>query len=77
MAKAALNMQTKSLAMDLRGYNIALVAVHPGRVPTRMSGGNGQTDMKESSDGMMKILRELTLENSGQFKDWSGEDRSW
>ncbi|KAK3373175.1 hypothetical protein B0T24DRAFT_622292 [Lasiosphaeria ovina] len=42
MAKAALNQQTASLAADFTSQRImALVAVHPGRVPTRMSRGTG------------------------------------
>jgi NAD(P)-dependent dehydrogenase (short-subunit alcohol dehydrogenase family) len=69
MAKPALNRQTASLAADFKaqGINVALIAVHPGRVPTRMSGGNGSVDLGESAKGMVKIVEELNLENSGRF----------
>lgn len=69
MAKSALNRQRASLAADFKaqGINVALIAVHPGRVPTRMSGGNGSVDLGESAKGMVKIVEELNLENSGRF----------
>jgi NAD(P)-dependent dehydrogenase (short-subunit alcohol dehydrogenase family) len=69
MAKPALNRQTASLAADFKaqGINVALIAVHPGRVPTRMSGSNGSVDLGESAKGMVKIVEELNLENSGRF----------
>lgn len=69
MAKSALNRQTASLAADFKaqGINVALIAVHPGRVPTRMSGSNGSVDLGESAKGMVKIVEELNLENSGRF----------
>ncbi|EGZ25232.1 hypothetical protein PHYSODRAFT_326285 [Phytophthora sojae] len=37
-SKAALNMITRSLAVDLRDSNIAVVAVHPGYVDTVLTG---------------------------------------
>jgi NAD(P)-dependent dehydrogenase (short-subunit alcohol dehydrogenase family) len=59
MAKSALNRQTASLAADFKaqGINVALIAVHPGRVPTRMSGSNGSVDLGESAKGMIKIVK--------------------
>lgn len=79
MAKVALNQQTASLAADFRaqGINVALVAVHPGRVPTRMSGGNGSVDLAESARGMVKIVEDLSIENSGRFLYYTGEQLPW
>ncbi|KAH8768357.1 hypothetical protein F5883DRAFT_604113 [Diaporthe sp. PMI_573] len=79
MAKAALNQQTASLGAELRegGVNVALVAVHPGRVPTRMSGGNGTVDLKESASGMVRIVEALNLESSGQFLNYDGTVLPW
>lgn len=79
MAKASLNMQTASLAADFKaqGLNVAVVAVHPGRVPTRMSGGNGNVDLDESANSMVKILTDLTLETSGKFMDYAGREMAW
>ncbi|KAH7127629.1 hypothetical protein EDB81DRAFT_889421 [Dactylonectria macrodidyma] len=79
MAKVALNQQTASLVADFRaqGINVALAAVHPGRVPTRMSGGNESVDLAESTEGMVKIVEDLTVENSGRFLYYTGEQLPW
>ncbi|KAF2828846.1 hypothetical protein CC86DRAFT_404726 [Ophiobolus disseminans] len=55
MAKAALNMQTASLAADFIASktNIAVVAVHPGRVPTELSGGHGDVGLVQFVEGMV------------------------
>lgn len=79
MAKVTLNQQTASLAADFRadGINVALVAVYPGRVPTRMSGGRGTVDLAESADGMVKIVGDLDMEGSGKFVSYTGESMPW
>ncbi|KAK0657892.1 hypothetical protein B0T16DRAFT_453309 [Cercophora newfieldiana] len=79
MAKVSLNQQTASLAADFRadGVNVALVAVHPGRVPTRMSGGNGSDDLTQSADGMVKIVNELDIQSSGRFLKYTGAEMAW
>lgn len=79
MAKTALNQQTASLAADFKaqGINVALVAVHPGRVPTRMSGGSGSVELGESAKGMIKIVEELNMENSGRYLHYTGTPIEW
>jgi hypothetical protein len=79
MAKASLNMQTASLAVDFKNSNtnIARASVHLGRVPTDLSGGNGNVDLVESVEGIVKILENLTIENSGRFLYYTGEEMSW
>ncbi|KAI1131860.1 hypothetical protein F5Y10DRAFT_36334 [Nemania abortiva] len=79
MAKAALNQQTASLAADFneKGINVALVAVHPGRVPTRMSGGNGNDDLVESARGMVKIVEDLNVQTSGRYLKYDGSALLW
>ena len=79
MAKTALNQQTASLAADFRekGINVVLVAVHPGRVPTRMSGGNGTDDLNESARGMIKIVEDLDVKSSGRYLKYDGSLLPW
>ncbi|KAH3946480.1 hypothetical protein HBH98_055750 [Parastagonospora nodorum] len=79
MAKASLNMQTASLAADFKASNtnIAIVAVHPGRVPTDLSGGKGDVDLVESVQGMVKIMEGMDMESSGRFLYYNGEEMSW
>jgi hypothetical protein len=74
MAKAALNQQRACLAAEFRaeGIDFALMAVHPGRVPTRQGGGNGNVDLTKSAAGMVMIVNELALQSSGRFPDHTG-----
>lgn len=69
MAKASLNMQTASLAADFKATktNIAIVAVHPGRVPTDLPGRKGDVDLVESVQGMVRIMEGMDMESSGRF----------
>jgi NAD(P)-dependent dehydrogenase (short-subunit alcohol dehydrogenase family) len=79
MAKAALNQQTASLAADFvaEGINVALVAIHPGDVPTRMSGGAGNVKLSDSARGIVQIAKKLRMETSGEFLDYRGESLDW
>jgi len=79
MAKASLNMQTASLAADFEANktNIAIVAVHPGRVPTDLSGSKGDVDLVESVQGMVKIMEGMDMESSGRFLYYNGQKMSW
>jgi len=45
--------------------------------PTRMSGGNGNVDLTESVDGMVKIVNELDMSRSGKFLYYTGADMAW
>ena len=78
MSKAALCMAGKSLSVDLKTENIAVAILHPGLVSTRMTGftENG-IQPKESVEGMIKRIDELTLENTGTFWHSNGEILPW
>ncbi|PSN73640.1 short chain dehydrogenase [Corynespora cassiicola Philippines] len=75
LAKTALNQETRTIAMDLKSKDskIAVMAVSPGWVSTKLSGWLGDTDIDESVDGMYEIMNKLTLEETGNFWNWSGE----
>ena len=55
LAKTALNQETHTIAMDLKnkGSKVALMAISPGWVKTKLSGFLGDTDIDESVDGMI------------------------
>jgi len=42
-----------------------------------MSGGNGNVDLTESVDGMVKIVNELDMSRSGKFLYYTGADMAW
>ena len=77
MAKAALNMASRSLANDLRGEGIASAVINPGWVQTDMGGSGASTPVAESVAGIVARLDELTLETSGSFLNWRGGTYIW
>lgn len=77
MAKAALNMMAKNLAIDLRGERIASAVINPGWVQTDMGGSRAPTPVAASVRGILAQLDALTLERSGQFLDWKGGTYPW
>ena len=77
MSKAALNMMSRSLAVDLRGEGIVSVVINPGWLQTDMGGPGAPTPV---ADGVRAVLREVdraTLADSGEFLDWRGDRLAW
>jgi NAD(P)-dependent dehydrogenase (short-subunit alcohol dehydrogenase family) len=77
MSKAALNMASKTMAVDLRGEGILSVVLSPGWVKTDMGGANAPTDVKDSVAGMVKVLDSLGPADSGRFLGFKGEEIEW
>ncbi len=76
-SKAGLNAAMKSLAIDLRSQNIAVLILHPGWVKTDMGGERAPTSPQESIAGMRCVISGLTLEQSGSFLSYKGEQLPW
>ena len=78
MSKAALCMAGKSLSVDLKSKDIAVAILHPGLVSTRMTGftSNG-IQPKESVNGLIQRIDQLTIENTGTFWHSNGETLPW
>jgi NAD(P)-dependent dehydrogenase (short-subunit alcohol dehydrogenase family) len=72
MAKAALNMMSKNLAVELRGDGIASYVISPGWVQTDMGGPHAAITPAESVRGMLRAIESATLAESGEFLDWKG-----
>jgi len=74
LSKTALNQETQTIAMDLKnsGSKIAVAAVSPGWVKTKLSGWLGDTDIDESVNGMISVIENLNTENTGGFWNWNG-----
>lgn len=75
LSKTALNQETQTIAQDLKskGSKIAVMAVSPGWVKTRLSGWLGDTDIDESINGMFAVIEKLSMEETGGFWNWNGE----
>jgi NAD(P)-dependent dehydrogenase (short-subunit alcohol dehydrogenase family) len=77
MSKAAVNAAGVSLARDLAPRGVGVILLHPGHVRTDMTGGTGSLDAEESVRGLLARIDELTVENSGRFVRFSGEELPW
>jgi NAD(P)-dependent dehydrogenase (short-subunit alcohol dehydrogenase family) len=76
-SKAALNMVTKSLAVDLESEDITALILHPGWVKTRMGGQNALITVEKSVRNMLDVIDDAGLEQSGQFFEWNGNRVDW
>lgn len=76
-SKAALNMLTKTLALDSRRQAVTCVLLHPGWVATDMGGKQAPLSPQQSVEGMLSIVDRLGPADSGRFLDWSGADLPW
>jgi len=75
--KAALNMVTKSLSVDLKSDGILAVVLHPGWVRTDMGGANGLIDTETCVSGILNVLGELNENDTGSFIKYDGTRLPW
>lgn len=76
-SKAALNMATKSLSIDLRPRGVTAVVFCPGWVQTDMGGPEATLTPEESISGMRHVLDRLTLADTGKFFSYDGSEIPW
>ncbi len=78
MSKVALCMAGKSLSVDLKPRGISVAILHPGLVSTRMTGfTSSDIKPKESAQGLIQRIDELSLDNTGTFWHSNGEILPW
>ena len=77
MSKAALNMASKSLAIDLADDGIVSVVINPGWVQTDMGGAGAPLAVQDSAEAMMARFDELTPAHTGAFLNWRGGEYAW
>lgn len=76
-SKAALNMVTKSLSIDLTDDGIRAVALHPGWVKTDMGGKDATLTVEKSVQGLITVIASLDEANNGGFFDFRGSALPW
>ena len=77
MSKAALNMFSVKLAEALREDGIAVLALHPGWVQTRLGGSGAAIDVETSASGMLRVIDALDIKSSGAFLAYDGSAIPW
>ncbi|MFL2802452.1 MAG: SDR family oxidoreductase [Paracoccaceae bacterium] len=76
-SKTALNQVVKSLSVDLKPLGISVISLHPGWVRTDMGGPNALISVDESVNGMMTVISNTDIKNSGQFLNYDGNEIPW
>ena len=76
-SKSALNMLTKTMAMDLSEEGFICVAMSPGWVRTDMGGEDAQLSPEESIRGMLAVLAPLKAQDSGKYLSHDGNELPW
>ena len=76
-SKAAVNMVTRSLAIDLAPRGITCVVVNPGWVLTEMGGPQATMTPAESVKKMRDLIETLGPAQSGQFFNHDGREYPW
>uniref|UniRef100_A0A914C9K2 NAD(P)-binding protein n=1 Tax=Acrobeloides nanus TaxID=290746 RepID=A0A914C9K2_9BILA len=74
LSKAALNHYTRLTSKYLANQGVIVISIHPGRVKTDLSGHYGEITVEESVISMLKIIKDLSQEDSGRFIDLHGKD---
>ena len=76
-SKTALNQINKIVSLELAPRGFTSVVLHPGWVQTDMGGADATLTIPESITGMLTVIDGLTIEQSGKFYDFSGEELPW
>lgn len=77
MSKAALNMATRSLAVDLATDGIVALVIHPGWVRTDMGGESAPLTAAEAVRSLIRTIEALGPDGSGGFYDREGRPLPW
>ncbi|XP_074738205.1 C-signal-like [Strix uralensis] len=76
-SKAAQNMVTRCMAVELQDKGILCTAIHPGWVKTDMGTQKAPLTVERSVRGILAVLASLSQDTSGAFLDWEGNSLPW
>ncbi len=76
-SKAAVLNLGRNLAVDLKGDGIAVGIYHPGWVQTDMGGSSAAITPVQAANGLLDRFDDLSLDTTGCFKTWDGQDHAF
>jgi NAD(P)-dependent dehydrogenase (short-subunit alcohol dehydrogenase family) len=76
-SKAAANKVMQVMAQELQGRGIVVCPVHPGWVRTDMGGAGAAISAEESAAGLFRLIGRLTMDDTGRFWTWDGQEHAW
>ncbi len=76
-SKAAVNKVMQGLATTLEPDGIPVVLVDPGWVRTDMGGAEAEEDPDDVAMGILTIAERLTLQDTGKFFRFTGQEREF
>ena len=77
VSKSALNAATRCLANQFHSKNIIVIALDPGWVKTDMGGKDAELEPEESIKGIINVVANLKLTDSGNFFKYNGSHLPW
>lgn len=76
-SKAALNMLTRGLAVDLGDAGFTVIALSPGWTQTDMGGKDAIYTAPDSVSSQRKVIAALSSADNGKFLDRTGKELPW
>jgi NAD(P)-dependent dehydrogenase (short-subunit alcohol dehydrogenase family) len=76
-SKVGLNMEAKSLSIDLAPRGISIAILDPGWVKSDMGGTAAPITPEQSVAGMRQIIGKLNPDNTGKFTSYNGQQVAW
>jgi NAD(P)-dependent dehydrogenase (short-subunit alcohol dehydrogenase family) len=76
-SKAAVNSFMRGLSKEWARDGIAVGIFHPGWVQTDMGGSQAPVTPAQSVTGLRARIAELSMANSGSFRDYGGKEIAW
>jgi NAD(P)-dependent dehydrogenase (short-subunit alcohol dehydrogenase family) len=77
MSKAALNMATRNIAHEVKGFGGIAVALHPGWVKTQMGGEGAPEEIADAIARITKLIGRLQPDDGGRFWHAKGNELPW
>ena len=76
-SKAALNMVTKGLSVELAPLGFTVISMAPGWTQTDLGGTSAQWPVEESVANQRKVIAGITTQDNGRFVDLLGRNVPW